>query len=88
MIIIFTLLQILCYQLCAVPGIYRIIKRRSSEDLSIWREILILSGASFQLMVFLLANAPPILYASPVTSIISVSIMLAVILGHRVRPNL
>lgn len=85
LVLILTICQITCYQLCVVPGMIRIIKRRSSEDLSIWREILILSGATFQLMVFYMANAAPVLYASPVTSTASVTLMLLTILWYRER---
>jgi hypothetical protein len=80
---ILTAVQIFCYQACAVPGIMRIVKRKSSEDLSIWREILILIGASFQMGAMYLTNTNPLIFASPITSMLSVGMMLGVILYYR-----
>jgi hypothetical protein len=83
---VLTLIQIACYQLCAVPGILRIVRRKSSADLSVWREALIISGACFQLVATYLAGAPWQLFMSPITSICSVGTMLGVIVYYR-RPR-
>ncbi len=83
LVTLLTTIQILCYQACAWPGIARIIKRKSSSDLSIWREVLILTGASFQIAATYHAHAPWQLFMSPVSSMMSVGTMLGIILYYR-----
>lgn len=78
-----TLVQIACYQCCAIPSVVRIVRRKSSGDLSVWREALIITGATFQLGATHLAGAPWQLFMSPITSMASVSLMLGVILYYR-----
>lgn len=85
MIGLFTLCQIICFQLCAVPGMVRIYRRKSSQDLSIWREILILVGVSFQIGAYLAAGVPWTIFAGPITSAVSVGAMLGIILYYRGR---
>lgn len=85
MVTLLTIVQVLCYQGAALPGIYRIIKRKSSEDCSSWREFLVITGACFQLAAMYLADTAWQIYMSPLTSILSVSLMLGVIIHYR-RP--
>jgi len=82
-ILLCTIIQIACYQLCALPSIVRIVKRKSSGDLSIWREVLILCGAGFQMTAMALAHVKPIIFASPITSVVSVTTVLIIILKYR-----
>jgi hypothetical protein len=83
LISLFTLIQVACFQGCAIPGIVRMARRKSSHDLSMWREILILVGASFQLGAMFLAGVKWQIYASPITSIVSIGTFLCVILYYR-----
>jgi hypothetical protein len=78
-------LYVACFQACAIPAILRIRRRRSSDDLSIWRELLILAGASLQLGVMLHAGSPWQVWFSPVATMLNVGTLLVIILRYRVR---
>lgn len=71
------------FQLCALPGIVRIVRRKSSADLSIWRELLLLFGCSVQLVVMLRTGAAWQVVVSPIATILSVSVLLYVIRKYR-----
>lgn len=75
--------QIACFQLCAIPAVLRIVQRGSSADLSIWREVLLIGGASAQLGVMVLTGAAWQVWLSPVATLINVVILLAVIWRYR-----
>ena len=72
-----------CFQLCAIPAIVRIWRRKSSADLSIYREILLLVGASTQFVLMLRTGAAWQVAVSPVATIINVAVLLAVIARYR-----
>jgi hypothetical protein len=72
-----------CFQGCAIPAAIRVIRRGSSADLSIWREVLLLSGASVQLSVMLRSGVPWQVWLSPVATIINVAVLTLVILRFR-----
>lgn len=76
-------IQIVCFQLCAVPSIVRMMRRHSSEDLSIWREVLIALGCLCQLALMGLTGADWRVLVSPLASLASVLVMGGVILGYR-----
>lgn len=77
-----------CFQACAWPGILRIRRRRSSSDLSVWREWILLAGVAVQLGVMLHDGASWRIWLSPVMSLTSVSILLWHIYRYRqVRHN-
>lgn len=69
-------LYLACFTACAVPGILRIRRRRSSADLSVWREWLLVAGVLMQLGVMLHDGATWRIWISPVMSLTSVSVLL------------
>ncbi len=83
MINVLTALYVLCFQLCAVPSISRIIRRRSSADLSIWREVTILVGVTAQFTVMLHTGADWRVLISPLLSGLNVAALLLVIYRYR-----
>ena len=83
MITLLTVIYLTCFVGCAVPSIVRVVRRRSSEDLSIWREVLLLSGVTVQLSVFVLVGSPWQVWISPVLSAVSVGTLLAVTYRYR-----
>ena len=72
-----------CFQLCAAPAIVRIVRRKSSADLSLWREALLVTGASLQLVVMLRTGAAWQVCLSPVATILNLTVLTAVILRYR-----
>lgn len=81
-----TLLAVLyltCFQCCALPAVLRIRRRQSSQDLSVWREWLLLVGVAVQLSVMLQSQAPWQVWLSPVLSFLSLSILLGHIYWYR-----
>ncbi len=74
---------LLCFQFCAAPAIVRIVRRKSSADLSIWREVLLIIGASTQLLVMLRTGAAWQVVVSPLATMINVAVLLAVIRKYR-----
>ena len=72
-----------CFQLCAIPSVVRIVRRGSSQDLSVWREVLLICGASTQLVVMTRTGAAWQVWVSPVATLINVSVLLGVILYFR-----
>lgn len=75
--------QIACFQLCAVPTVLRMIRRQSSADLSIWREVLITMGACCQWLLMWLTGADWRVMMSPLASLVSVLLVGALILRYR-----
>lgn len=75
-----------CFQGCAWPGIIRIRRRRSSEDLSVWREWLLVLGVLLQLGVMAHDGATWRIWISPVMSLTSVSVLLWHVYRYR-RPR-
>jgi hypothetical protein len=78
-----TATYLICFQGCAWPAIVRVCRRKSSVDLSYWREILLLVGVSCQLAVMLLTGAVWLVWLSPIASAVSVAALLAVIWRYR-----
>lgn len=81
--LVLTVLQVFCFQIAAIPGVVRIVRRQRSADLSMWREILLLVGVGFQVGAFFVAAAAWPLYLSPVTTAIGASALLWVIRKYR-----
>ncbi len=71
------------FQLCAVPQIYRLWKRQSSGDVSIYRELLVMFGCGVQLIVMCRTGAAWQVIVSPLATMASVSLLLFVILKYR-----
>jgi hypothetical protein len=78
-----TVAYLACFTTAAVPGIARILKRRSSGDCSLWREGLVFVGVCLQLAVFIHEGASPYVLASPITSGVSIGTLIAVTLRFR-----
>ena len=78
-----TVVYLAAFQACAWPGIVRIVRRRSSRDLSIWREVLLLIGVTAQFGVMQLTGARWQVWVSPLCSGVSVLTLLVVILRYR-----
>lgn len=72
-----------CFTFAAAPGIVRVIRRGSSADLSVWREWLVLTGIVLQFVVFWQSGASWRVWISPVTSGLSLLILLGVVYRHR-----
>ncbi len=83
MIGLLTLFYLACFAVCAAPAIVRIRRRKTSADLSIWREILLLAGVSGQFAVMLLTGASAYVWISPIVTAISVLVLLAMIFRYR-----
>lgn len=81
--LVLTIVYLMCFQLCAWPAVVRICRRRSSADLSVWREWLILIGAGVQLVVMVRTHAAWVVLVSPVASMSSVIVLLLVIWRYR-----
>jgi hypothetical protein len=83
--LVLTAVYIVCFQLCAWPSIVRIIRRGTSADLSIWREVLLLIGASAQLAVMLRTGAAWQIVISPILSGLNILALVYVIRRYRVE---
>ena len=78
-----TVLYLLCFQCAALPAIVRMVRRRSSADLSYGRELLVLLGVSLQLYVFLSTTRDWHVFISPMASGTSVSVLMLLIWRYR-----
>lgn len=79
-----TLLYLLLFQACAVPQIVRLVRRRSSGDMSVWREWLLLLGIGVQLAVFVLAGVRDWrVLVSPIASGSSIAVLLLLVYRYR-----
>lgn len=83
MIAALTVLYLACFQCAALPTVIRVCRRKSSADLSVWREWLILAGVIGQLAVMLLTHAHPAVWISPILSGLGVSAVIVAIQRHR-----
>lgn len=83
MTLLLTIAYIACFQGCAIPSWLRIMRRKSSADLSVWREWLLIVGASLQFAVMTLTHASWLVRVSPLASISSIGLLLIVIYRHR-----
>lgn len=72
-----------CFQGCAIPSIVRIVRRKSSGDLSLWREALLMTGASLQLIVMVRTGAAWQVWLSPVATLINLAVLTTVIVRFR-----
>ena len=83
MIVFLTVLYVGLFQAAAIPAIVRCARRKSSRDLSVWREWIVLAGVGVQFCVMWLTGASWAVLISPVTSAVSLLILLTVIYRHR-----
>lgn len=73
---ILTLGYVLCFQCCAWPALIRMYRRRSSADLSVWREVLLLIGVGCQFAVMWRTDAAWQVLISPVVSAMNLGVVL------------
>jgi hypothetical protein len=78
-----TVFYVACFQLAAWPAIVRIARRKSSADLSVWREWLVLTGVAVQAVVMVKTGASWAVLVSPLASALSLGTLLAVVYRHR-----
>jgi hypothetical protein len=70
-----TVLYLAAFQLCAVPAIVRMRRRKTSADLSVWREALLLVGVTGQFAVMILTAADWRVWLSPLATFVSVGVL-------------
>lgn len=85
MILAATVFYLACFAGSAWPGVFRIIKRGTSDDLSPWREVALLSGIVGQVYVMISTGALWQVWISPLMTAAAVLAMLVVILKYRKR---
>lgn len=78
-----TAIYLTCFGLCGWPAIARMIRRKSSADLSVWREWLLLVGICAQFVVMVQTGAVWQVLISPVNTFVSVGTALVVIYRYR-----
>jgi hypothetical protein len=79
-----TVFYLACFQAAAVPSLVRIVRRRSSADLSVWREWLILAGVVAQFVVMRASGVESWhVLASPVASGCGLVALLVAIYRYR-----
>ena len=78
-------LSVVCFQSAAWPAMLYVIRRGSSDGLSIWRELLLLAGVGCQLAVMWRTDAAWQVIASPVISALNVGALLWVMRRYRRR---
>ncbi len=83
MITLLTILYLCCFAGCAIPATVRVIRRKSSEDLSMWREWLLIAGVSLQFAVMLLTGSAWQVWVSPLLSGASIGVLLVAIYRYR-----
>lgn len=83
MIPILTALYLACFQLAAVPAVVRVWRLKSSRDLSVWREWIVLTGVVLQAIVMVQTGASVYVLVSPLFSALSLTVVLATIYRHR-----
>jgi len=76
---VLTVAYLACLQGGAWPAIAKVLRRQSADDLSLWREALIIMGCGCQLAVMLLTGADWRVMLSPIGSIGSVSVLIVVV---------
>jgi hypothetical protein len=82
-IVALTVAYVVCFQAAAWPAIVRIARRKSSADLSVWREWLVLTGVAMQAVVMIRTGAAWPVLVSPLASAVSLVTLLAVVYRHR-----
>lgn len=80
---VLTVVYLAAFQLCGLWAILRVRRRRSSQDLSLWREGFIVVGVVAQAAVMVLTDADWRVVLSPVTTLAVTSILIGVILWYR-----
>ena len=75
MIDLLTFFYLGCFSACAFPAIVKIRRRKTSTDLTVWREILLLAGVGGQFAVMLLTGAAWQVWVSPLVTAASVGIL-------------
>lgn len=80
---VLTFIYLTAFQACAIPAILRVIRRRSSADLSVWREWLLVLGVSTQFYVMVVTGADWRVWVSPICSGAGVLAMLVCIYRYR-----
>lgn len=83
MIALLTVLYIGCFQIAVVPAVARVYRLKSSRDLSVWREWIVLMGVVIQFTVMYLTDASWFVLASPIASALSLLAVLHAIYRHR-----
>lgn len=83
MIALATACYLACFQAAAVPAMLRVMRRRSSADLSTWREWLLLAGVAIQFGVMWATGASWYVLVSPLVSAGSLGALLVVVYRHR-----
>lgn len=78
-----TIAYVACFQCAAIPAIVRCSRRKSSRDLSVWREWIVLVGVTIQFAVFWSTGASWYVLVSPIASALSLLVLLAVVYRHR-----
>lgn len=76
-------LHVLCVATCGLPAIYRVWQRKSSTDLSLGREILLIAGIAAQISVMVLTDADWRVFLGPVFSLLSIGTLAGVVLWYR-----
>lgn len=83
LVAVLTVVYVIAFQACAVPAIVRMVRRRSSADLSCWREYLLLIGVTAQFAVMWQTGAAAVVLISPILSGLNVSALLLTIWVYR-----
>lgn len=78
-----TVVYLACFAACGWPSIVRMMRRKSSADLSVWREWLLLVGVVAQLAVMRQTGAAWQVWISPINTFVSVGTALIVIYRYR-----
>ncbi len=83
MIAALAVVQVCLFQMAAWPAAARIIRRKSSADCSLWREWLVLVGVVLQLIVMWHDGSGILVLASPISSLVSLSVLISVTYWYR-----
>jgi hypothetical protein len=78
-----TLVYLTCFQTCAWFSIARVWRRRSSSDLSLWREWFLIVGVTAQFAVMWRTGADWRVLISPIASGTSIAALLYVVYRFR-----
>lgn len=78
-----TIAYIALFSACGWPAVFRIVRRGSSADCSVWREWTLLAGISMQATVMVITGASWYVLISPLASGLSIGTLLIVIYRFR-----
>lgn len=78
-----TAVYMACFAACGWPAIYRLYRRKSSADLSYWREVLLLVGVTTQFSVMMIEGVGWHVFISPINTFFSVVCTLIAIWWYR-----